>query len=219
MLPGSILEAENDGFASIFAACTRALLPVCEIYKTLAGVVLFPHWSSRAPKQNRQKFVLKPVRTRFDAQNVLGTCPGAVRSDSSRRLPRRSLGRSWSDFGWPGIPRAFWGRPRCVPECSWTRPPAFRVGAPGNAQKPTFVDLSSILGSPGPLSASISGSSGTLLEQTCDRRWYEFGITKKSCAIHTEHLGTCVVWSLRAVRLALEDSSFDLTSVRSCKCT
>ena len=39
--------------------------------------------------------------------------------------------------------------------------------------------------------------SGALLQRPCHRRCHEIGGTKEGRAIHSEHLGTCVVWSFR----------------------
>ena len=127
-----------------FAACWRSVLSSSEVNKTLHWLTKIEVRPSFDRSKKRRNFDPEAVRTRFCLPNALGPHAGVVwmARGGSPDGPRGDLGPTWAR---PGRPRALLGRPRRVPDRSWTPSPASaeRPRAPRSAQRSNFRVFSS----------------------------------------------------------------------------
>ena len=131
--------------------------------------------------KNRSASVCDSAWCTKRAQALLRGRPGASRDRPGKAFGRfpHALGplRATQDRSRGGL-LAPQSRPQHVPA-----PSPERSRAPQSARERNLVDFLSFLGLPGPLRTSIFGFSSALFERSCRRRWFAFGVSKKSRAI------------------------------------
>ena len=153
------------------------------------------------------------------AQSLLRGRPGA-----SRDWPRKAFGRFLNALGPPRAPQdrslGDFSALQCPPQHVLAPSPERSRASQGAPERPraNLVDLLSILGLPWPLWTSMFGFSSTLFERSCRRRWFAFGVSKKSRAIQPSILARALYGCL-VLHARLSKTHCLFFSMRTYKCT
>ena len=196
-----------------FAACWRAVRSSSEINKTLYWLTKIEVRPCFERTKNQRNFDVGAVRSCCCLPNALGARPGVVwmARGGSPDAPRGDLGPTW---GRPGRPKSALGPSRTRPGALLGASPDVRGGPPSAPGRPT-EDFSCFFVVSGPIFVDSDELFG---RSRCLRHLYGGGPESPSsiflqCAPIVEYR------SAVPADTALEGSSVDPTSMRSCKCT
>ena len=225
--PSSFFEVETVVFSTLLRARARARRTCCDAAETPLKMMFRAHQSSRATKRGGRKIAQSSLCEPFGKLVRQGRAKNSFRAVSERLLerlwgsPGTLLDGSWPLLTRPGRPQiglgAPFGRPQAVLSASG-RVPETTLGlrtSPTSIFHRFFPDFG--------FASSIFKRFFVDFRSSRLRRSNKIRISKRSRAILTTRLGSCVVHSLRTARtsfaMTFEHYMFSLSSLRTHKLT